>query len=60
VVLGTQVDGAVIVVRAGKTNREVARKKIEMFQNVQAKILGVILNGTTVDLAHEGYSYYQY
>ncbi|MCL4704576.1 polysaccharide biosynthesis tyrosine autokinase [bacterium] len=60
VVLGTQVDGAVIVVRSGKTNREVARKKIEMFQNVQAKILGVILNGTTVDLAHEGYSYYQY
>lgn len=60
VVLGTQVDGAVIVVRAGKTNKEVARKKIEMFQNVQAKILGVILNGTTVDLAHEGYSYYHY
>lgn len=60
VVLGTQVDGVAIVVRAGKTNREVARQKLELFQNLETKIIGVILNGTTVDLAHEGYSYYHY
>jgi len=60
VVLGTQVDGTVIVVRAGKTKKDVARQKLEMFQHVDAKILGVILNGTTADLAHEGYSYYHY
>jgi len=60
VVLGTQVDGVAIVVRAGKTNREVARQKLELFQNLEAKIIGVILNGTSVDLAHEGYSYYHY
>lgn len=60
VVLGTQVDGVVIVVRSGKTNKEVARQKMELFKNVHAKIIGVILNGTTVDLAHEGYSYYHY
>jgi capsular exopolysaccharide synthesis family protein len=60
VVLGTQVDGVSIVVRAGKTNREVARQKLELFHNLEAKIIGVILNGTTVDLAHEGYSYYHY
>jgi tyrosine-protein kinase Etk/Wzc len=60
VVLGTQVDGVAIVVRAGKTHREVARQKLELFQNLEAKIIGVILNGTTVDLAHEGYSYYHY
>ncbi len=60
VVLGTQVDGVAIVVRAGKTHREVARQKLELFQNLEAKIIGVILNGTSVDLAHEGYSYYHY
>jgi tyrosine-protein kinase Etk/Wzc len=60
VVLGTQVDGVVVVVRSGKTNKEVARQKMELFKNVHAKIIGVILNGTTVDLAHEGYSYYHY
>jgi tyrosine-protein kinase Etk/Wzc len=60
VVLGTQVDGVTVVVRAGKTNRDIARQKLELFHNLEAKIIGVILNGTTVDLAHEGYSYYHY
>jgi len=60
VVLGTQVDGVVVVVRSGKTGKEVARQKMELFNNVHAKIIGIILNGTAVDLAHEGYSYYRY
>ncbi|MEK7727008.1 MAG: polysaccharide biosynthesis tyrosine autokinase [candidate division KSB1 bacterium] len=60
VVLGTQVDGTVVVIRAGKTKKEIARQKIELFHNVHAKLLGLILNGTSVDLAHEGYSYYHY
>jgi tyrosine-protein kinase Etk/Wzc len=60
VVIGTQVDGSVIVVRAGKTHRDVARQKMELYQHVPAKVIGVILNGTQVDLAHEGYSYYHY
>lgn len=60
VVLGTQVDGVVIVLRASKTKKDVARQKMELFDNVQAKVLGLILNGTRVDLAHEGYSYYHY
>ncbi len=60
VVLGTQVDGTVVVIRAGKTQKNVARQKIELFHNVHAKLLGLILNGTSVDLAHEGYSYYHY
>jgi tyrosine-protein kinase Etk/Wzc len=60
VVIGTQVDASVIVVRAGKTHRDVARQKMELYQHVPAKVIGVILNGTQVDLAHEGYSYYHY
>ena len=60
VVLGTLVDGVAIVVRAGKTNGEEVRRRIELFQNVQAKIVGVILNGSGIEVAHEGYSYYRY
>jgi len=60
VVIGTQVDATIVVVRAGKTDRTVARQKLEMFQNVPAKVIGVVLNGTSADLAHEGYSYYHY
>ena len=60
VVIGTQVDSAVMIIRAGKTNREFANQKLELFSNVPAKVLGVILNGTTSDMAHPGYSYYHY
>ena len=60
VVIGTQVDSAVMIIRAGKTNREFVNQKLELFSNVPAKVLGVILNGTTSDMAHPGYSYYHY
>jgi tyrosine-protein kinase Etk/Wzc len=60
IVVGTQVDGTVIVIRAGKTDRDLAKQKMELYKNVPAKILGSILNGTTEDMAHPGYSYYHY
>ncbi|RMF63283.1 MAG: polysaccharide biosynthesis tyrosine autokinase [Calditrichaeota bacterium] len=60
VVLGTQVDGTVIVIRAGKTHRDLAKSKLELFSNVPARVIGAILNGTTADMAHPGYSYYHY
>ncbi|MFQ5770930.1 MAG: polysaccharide biosynthesis tyrosine autokinase, partial [bacterium] len=60
VLIGTQVDATVIVIHAGDTDREIARQKLELFSNVPAKVLGVILNGTTADMAHPGYSYYHY
>lgn len=60
VVVGTQVDATILVIRAGKTDRDLARQKLELFSNVPANIIGVVLNGTTADLAHPGYSYYHY
>jgi tyrosine-protein kinase Etk/Wzc len=60
VVLGTQADGVVIIVRAEVTNRNVAKQKLELFSNIPVNLLGVVLNGMDADLAHEGYSYYHY
>ena len=60
VVLGTQVDGVVLIARAEVTNRNIAKQKLTLFENVPANILGVVLNGAEADLAHEGYSYYHY
>ncbi|KAA3660277.1 MAG: hypothetical protein DWQ10_07040 [Calditrichaeota bacterium] len=60
VVIGTQVDANVLVVRSGKTHRDVAKQKMELYQHVPAKIIGVILNGAGEEYAHEGYSYYHY
>ena len=60
VVIGSKVDATVIVIRAGRTDRDLARQKLGLFSNVPAQILGVVLNGTTADMAHPGYSYYNY
>jgi len=60
IVLGTQVDALVLVVRSGVTNRDIAKQKLELFRNVPVKILGVILNGTSTEFGHDGYSYYHY
>ncbi|MBN1779938.1 polysaccharide biosynthesis tyrosine autokinase [bacterium] len=60
VILGTLVDGVAMVVRSGHTHRDTIKRKLELFQNVQARVLGAILNCAGVEVAHEGYSYYSY
>lgn len=60
IVIGTQVDAVILVIRAGITDRNVVKQKLEMFKNVPARLLGVVLNGTTSEFGHDGYSYYHY
>ena len=60
VVLGTLVDGVAVILRAGQTNGIEVQRRLELFENVQSKIVGVILNGAGADVAHDGYSYYKY
>lgn len=60
IVIGTQVDAVVLVIRAGVTDRNVAKQKLEMFKNIPVRILGAVLNGTTAEFGHDGYSYYHY
>jgi polysaccharide biosynthesis transport protein len=43
-VLATQTDGVVLVLRAGKTNRESARRALRSLADVQAQMYGAILN----------------
>jgi exopolysaccharide transport family protein len=57
-VIGRLVDGAVVVVRAGATPREIVRNGLTQLKAVSSPILGVVLNG--VDMDRDGYYYYQY
>jgi len=59
VVIGTQVDGVALVVRSGRTHRDLAKEKLEIFSTVPANLIGVILNGGDSVLA-QNYSYYHY
>ena len=60
-VLATQVDGVVMVLKAGKTSREASRRAIRSLYDVKAKILGVVLNNVDFsDPKYGKYSSYQY
>lgn len=48
-----------LVVRAHKTQFEAARRALEQLRSVQARVLGVVLNGVRVNDS-EGYYYYYY
>ena len=57
--LSKVVDGTVLVVRAGETPLKALRETKRVFRDINAKILGVILNGVKQsDLKYGAYNYY--
>ncbi|MHB8878786.1 MAG: polysaccharide biosynthesis tyrosine autokinase, partial [Myxococcaceae bacterium] len=61
VVLGTQADGVLLVVKAGHTSRDMAKRAVRSIQDVNAKLLGAILNNINLDDPKYGdYYYYAY
>jgi capsular exopolysaccharide synthesis family protein len=54
--LGNQVDGVLLVIKAGSTNRKTIKDTVQQLQNAKANILGVLLN--QADIRKD--SYYKY
>ncbi|MBM4356573.1 MAG: polysaccharide biosynthesis tyrosine autokinase [Deltaproteobacteria bacterium] len=59
-ILSTLVDGTVLVVRAFKTRKELARHAIRSVQDVGGKLVGGILNAVDFSKIEYKYSYYYY
>lgn len=57
-VLLSQMEGVIIVVRAGKTNRDLVLSAIKDID--KEKLLGIVLNGIQKSLTNRYYSYYHY
>jgi len=55
IVLGTRVDGVLLVVSAGETKREQAQQAIERLRKVNANIVGTVLNNAASDTTIKGY-----
>ncbi len=55
-ILGQDVDGVLLVLRSGKTNREVAIKAKKILEDSQVNIVGTLLND--IDLK-SNYGYYK-
>jgi non-specific protein-tyrosine kinase len=54
-VLSSKVDGVLLVVSAGKTKRENARRAQVQLQKINANIIGAVLNNTKADAATQYY-----
>ena len=59
-ILATKVDGVVMVVRQGYTRKEEVKKAKEALDNVNANILGYVMNGKAVSDSAGYYAYYGY
>lgn len=60
-VLGRAADGVLIVVRAGRTDREAAQDAMRSLAGVGARVVGAVLNDPDHKTAgHGGYYYYEY
>ena len=60
VVLATQVDGVVLVLKAGVTNREIVRRTVRALSDVKAPIFGAVLNDVNLESSKYGDYYYGY
>ena len=60
VILSRLSDGVILIAQAGKTGREDARQAARQLRDVEAPILGVILNSMDLSDKRYGYYYYQY
>ncbi|MCL4476359.1 MAG: polysaccharide biosynthesis tyrosine autokinase [Nitrospirae bacterium] len=61
--LSDLVDGTILVIRSGRTTFDIAKRGVKLLRDINAKVLGVVLN--SMDTAKEGYRYlypyyYQY
>jgi capsular exopolysaccharide synthesis family protein len=55
VVLGTKVDGVLLVVSAGRTKREHAQRAKELLERVHIRIVGTVLNNAPQSITLGGY-----
>lgn len=58
VVIGTQVDGVLVVLKATKTTKAVAQQAVKQLRDVNAPIFGAVLND--LDLTDQKYGQYAY
>ncbi|MCC7384173.1 MAG: polysaccharide biosynthesis tyrosine autokinase [Deltaproteobacteria bacterium] len=60
VILSQIADGTIFVVKASKTAKDSVRKAARQLADVNARILGVVLNDVDLEEGGYGYSYYYY
>ncbi|MBN1309463.1 MAG: polysaccharide biosynthesis tyrosine autokinase [Chitinispirillaceae bacterium] len=58
--LGTKMDGLLIVVKSHSTDREIVLRAANILRNVGVKIVGTVLNDINLSHRYSSYGYYKY
>ena len=58
--LSTKIDGVLLVVKSHHTDRDVAMRAVAVLRNVNAKIVGAVLNDINLSHRYSSYGYYKY
>ena len=59
-VLGHQLDGTILIVRANQTPREMIARATDLLRAVNVNLLGALLNGLSAEQSVYGHYYYRY
>lgn len=59
-ILATKLDGVILCVRANKTSMTVSQRTLQTLRNVNARILGCILNDVDLTKGYSSYGYYKH
>ena len=60
VLIGSIVDGVILVVHSGKSSKQVIRRSRQFLNDVGAKIFGVVLNNANLRASEDSYYYQSY
>jgi len=58
--LGTKLDGVLLVIKAHHTDREIAQRALQSLAAVGAKVVGIVLNDIDLTHRYSSYGYYKY
>jgi Mrp family chromosome partitioning ATPase len=58
--MATSVDGVVVVVRAGETDRKSVRGVMTSLKRLRANVVGIVLNGVHKEMSDSYYYYGHY
>jgi capsular exopolysaccharide synthesis family protein len=59
-ILATKLDGVILCVRANKTSLTVSQRTLQTLRNVNARVLGCILNDVDLTKGYSSYGYYKH
>ncbi len=57
-VLSSQLDGVILVIKSGQTDREATFRAFTLLKNVKTRVLGALLNGVHIESMYGSYYYY--